>query len=130
MQFPSLYDFQEEAVRQALSHNPDMIIVPTGEGKTIIALKIVDILKLPTIVVVPTIELVEQWEKTRTSKRGKCTTYSSGSAKEFSDLTVITYASLLRNMDRISDYDLIVFDELHHLFVDDSMNLGTQALNL
>ncbi len=130
MQFPSLYDFQEEAVRHALSHNPDMIIVPTGEGKTIIALKIVDILKLPTIVVVPTIELVKQWEKTITSMGGKCTTYSSGSAKEFSDLTVITYASLLRNMDRISDYDLIVFDEVHHLFADEYMKLGNEALNL
>ena len=76
-------------------------------------------LAVPSIIVVPTIELVKQWEKTITSMGGKCTTYSSGSAKEFSDLTVITYASLLRNMDRISDYDLIVFDEVHHLFAEE-----------
>ena len=130
MEFPELFDFQKDAVSHALNHNPDLIVVPTGEGKTIIALKILDTLNVPTIVVVPTIELVKQWEKTITSMGGKCTTYSSGSAKEFSDLTVITYASLLRNMDRISDYDLIVFDEVHHLFAEEYRKLGNKALNL
>lgn len=130
MEFPELFDFQNEAVFHALNHNPDLIVVPTGEGKTIIALKIIDTLNVPTIVVVPTIELVKQWEKTITSMGSKCTTYSSGSAKEFSDLTVITYASLLRNMDRISDYGLIVFDEVHHLFAEEYRKLGNEALNL
>ena len=130
MNLPELFDFQKDAVSHALNHNPDMIIIPTGEGKTIVGLKIIDMLAVPSIIVVPTIELVKQWEKTITSMGGKCTTYSSGSAKEFSDLTVITYASLLRNMDRISDYDLILFDEVHHLFADEYRKLGNEALNL
>ena len=130
MNLPELFDFQKDAVSHALNHNPDMIIIPTGEGKTIVGMKIIDTLHVPSIVVVPTIELVKQWEKTITSMGGKCTTYSSGSAKEFSELTVITYASLLRNMDRISDYDLILFDEVHHLFADEYRKLGNEALNL
>ena len=131
MQFPSLYDFQEEAVQHALNHNPDMIIVPTGEGKTIIALKIVDILKLPTIVVVPTIELVKQWEKTIISMGGKCTTYSSGSDREFSDFTIITYASMLKYMDRIGrHYGLVIFDEVHHLFAEEYRKIGNEAISL
>ena len=130
MNLPELFDFQKDAVSHALSHNPDMIIIPTGEGKTIVGLKIIDMLRVPSIVVVPTIELVKQWETIIILMGGKCTTYSSGSAKEFSDLTVITYASLLRNIDRISDYGLIVFDEVHHLFADEYRKLGNEALNL
>lgn len=131
MNFPELYDFQREAVSHALNHNPDMIIVPTGEGKTIIALKIVDILKLPTIVVVPTIELVKQWEKTIISMGGKCTTYSSGSDREFSDFTVITYASMLKYMDRIGrHYGLVIFDEVHHLFAEEYRKIGNEAISL
>ena len=131
MNFPELFDFQEEAVSHALDHNPDMIIVPTGEGKTIIALKIVDILKLPTIVVVPTIELVKQWEKTIISMGGNCTTYSSGSDREFSDFTVITYASMLKYIDRIGmHYGLVIFDEVHHLFAEEYRKIGNEAISL
>ena len=130
MILPQLYDFQEEAVKHALEHNPDMIVVPTGEGKTIIALKIVSILNVPTIVVVPTIELVKQWEKKVISMDGECTGYSSGSDREFSKLTIITYASMLRNMDRLKDYDLIIFDEVHHLFSDEYRKIGTESISL
>ena len=87
MILPQLYDFQEEAVKHALEHTLDMIVVPTGEGKTIIALKVIDILKVPTIVIVPTIELVKQWEKKVISMDGECTGYSSGSDREFSKQT-------------------------------------------
>ena len=130
MKFPELFDFQKEAVTHALNHNPDMIIVPTGEGKTLIGLKIINVLNVPTIVVVPTIELVKQWEKTIISLGGKCTTYSSGSDKEFSDFTVITYASMLKYLNTIRHYKLVIFDEVHHLFSSEYRKIGNQVLLL
>ena len=131
MNFPELFDFQKIAVDQAMKYNPYMIIVPTGEGKTIIALKIISMMNVPTIVVVPTIELVKQWEKTITSLGGKCTTYSSGSDKEFSDFTIITYASMLKYMNVVGrHYGLVIFDEVHHLFAEEYRKIGNQALSL
>ena len=128
LNLPELYDFQKDAVEHGLTHNPDMIVVPTGEGKTIVALKIIEYLNTPTIIVVPTIELVKQWERVIREYGGECTTYSSGSSKEFSDLTVITYVSMLRNVERVNNYGLIVFDEVHHLFADEFVKIGKEAI--
>lgn len=128
MNLPELYDYQKEAVDHALLYNPDMIIIPTGEGKSHVGLKIADLLHTRTLIVVPTIELVKQWEKMILSVNGTCTTYSSGSSREFSDFTIITYASMLRNLDRLIDYKLVIFDEVHHLFADEYIKIGRQAI--
>lgn len=128
MNMPELYDYQKEAVAHAMEHNPDMIVIPTGEGKSITALRIADMVSTTTLIVVPTIELVKQWEKTIKKYGGECTTYSSGSAKEFSDFTVITYASMLLHMDMLQNYELIIFDEVHHLFAEEYVKMGKKAI--
>ena len=130
MNLPELYDFQREATNHALRNNPDMIVIPTGEGKTICALYIANRLLVPTIVITPTIELVKQWDRVIKEYGGKCTTYASGTEKEFSDFTVITYASILMHLSELNRYGLIVFDEVHHLFADEYQKIGEMAISM
>ena len=130
MNLPELYDFQREATNHALRNNPDMIVIPTGEGKTICALYIADKLLVPTIVITPTIELVKQWDRVIKQYGGECTTYASGTEKEFSDFTVITYASILLHLDELRKYELIIFDEVHHLFADEYQKIGEVAISM
>ena len=130
MNLPELYDFQREATNHALRNNPDMIVIPTGEGKTICALYIANRLLVPTIVITPTIELVKQWDRVIKEYGGKCTTYASGTEKEFSDFTVITYASILMHLNELNRYGLIVFDEVHHLFADEYQKIGEMAISM
>ena len=129
MNLPELYDFQRDAVLHAMNHNPDMIVIPTGEGKTLCALHIVDKLSVPTIVITPTIDLVKQWASVIREYGGECSTYASGTEKEFSNFTVITYASMLIHLDEIYRYKLVIFDEVHHLFAQEYYNIGMSVIS-
>lgn len=112
---PQLYPYQMEAVDGALKHQHYLIVIPTGEGKTEVALYIINALKVPTIIVVPTLQLVSQWIQ-RIESYGGHATGVSGERVEFSPVTVITYPSALRNLDRMKTYKMVIFDETHHLF--------------
>lgn len=74
-------------------------------------------LRVRTLVVVPTIELVEQWADrvsyyldTRVGK------YYGGDEKSEGCITVTTYDSAYISIERLGNkYPFIVFDEAHHL---------------
>lgn len=115
MNLPAPYDYQEDAVKQALTDKHIIIEIPTGKGKTNIGLEIINRLKMPTLIIVPTILLLEQWVRAIAVAGGSATSVS-GAAVKFSPLTVITYASALKYLDEIKKYHVVVFDEVHHLF--------------
>ena len=115
LSLPAPYDYQEDAVRQALTDRHIIIEIPTGKGKTNIGLEIINRLKMPALIIVPTILLLEQWNRDIRNAGGSATTVSGASVK-FSAVTVITYASALKYLDEITKYGLVIFDEVHHLF--------------
>lgn len=112
---PELRDYQMEAATGALTNRHFLIVLPTGEGKTETALYIINQLKVSTLIVVPTLTLVSQWQQ-RIAKYGGIATTVSGESVQFSPLTVITYASALNYLPDVLRYRLIVFDEVHHAF--------------
>jgi len=57
----SLRDFQAEAVQSVLGHDFGVLETPTGSGKTIMALFIVAARKQPSLIIVHTKELLNQW---------------------------------------------------------------------
>ncbi|PSQ21849.1 DNA repair helicase [Halobacteriales archaeon QS_9_67_15] len=72
--------------------------LPTGSGKTVIGIAAMEAADAPTLVVVPTIDLLEQWRR------------------ELADVTVSTYDSAYLRADELGDrFGLVVFDEVHHL---------------
>ena len=56
--------YQHEALRRWLSNDGrGVVVLPTGAGKTIVAFMALEQAPVRTLVVVPTIELLGQWEK-------------------------------------------------------------------
>ena len=54
--------YQSEAIVAWLRHDGrGVVVLPTGAGKTVVALMAIERLAVRTLVVVPTIELLTQW---------------------------------------------------------------------
>ena len=116
----SLYDFQQEAVQSWLDNNKKgIILLPTGAGKTIISLEIISILRTSTLIVVPTLVLLEQWKHSITNFLGLEESdigEFGGGKQEIKDITVITYDSAHLYVKRLRNlFGFIILDEAHHL---------------
>lgn len=92
------------------------IALPTGAGKTMVALKAIEDVDGPTLVVVPTLDLLEQWRRIVEEKFGVEVGVFGGGDTNLGPITVSTYDSAYIRGDYLGDkFDLIVFDEVHHL---------------
>ena len=90
--------------------------LPTGSGKTILAVAAIHKLRRPTLVLVPTIDLLTQWTQTL-ERFFKCRVgMLGGGSHEVLPITVSTYDSALLNMEFIGNrFAFLVADECHHL---------------
>src|SRR5919109_3698921 len=92
------------------------IVLPTGAGKTFVAIHAIQRVNRSSVVVAPTIDLLHQWYARLVNAFAvDVGVYYSGE-KKILPLTVTTYHSA---GDLIADYGntfkLIIFDEVHHL---------------
>jgi len=115
-----LRDYQREAAAFALAHPHSIIELPTGRGKTLTALAIVNeiIRERPrrTLVLVPTTVLLDQWINDGFKAAGIEASGVGAGMRQWGEYTVSTYQSAIRNLEKIPTYDIIIFDEVHHLF--------------
>ena len=93
-----------------------VVELPTGAGKTVVAIDAVAALGVPTLVVVPTIDLLEQWRRELETEFDVAVGQFGGGEQTQAPVTVSTYDSAyLRAADVGGDFGLVVFDEVHHL---------------
>jgi len=114
---PKLRDYQREALKAWLkAGSKGVIILPTGSGKTIVALAAMMYHKCPTLIVVPTLELMDQWEsKIRKFFKTDIGRYGGGK-KKLGFVTISTYDSAYINAEILGNkFKLLIFDEVHHL---------------
>ena len=93
-----------------------VVVLPTGTGKTFVALLAIAHVGRPTLVITPTIPLMNQWYGEMLAAFGGPIGLIGGGYYDFQPLTVTTYDSAYIYLERWGNrFGLIVFDECHHL---------------
>ena len=113
-----LRDYQHEAYEKWKKVKRGVIVLPVAAGKTIIGVHAIYDLQLKTLIIVPTLDLQNQWVD-RISEllgvgKGEIGVYGGG-RRELKDITVITYDSAYLAVENYTyKYGLIIADECHH----------------
>lgn len=93
-----------------------VVALPTGAGKSFVAELCIARCARNTLVIAPTIDLVNQWHKILSRAFGLPVGMLGGGQHEIREITVSTYDSAYLHLDRYGDrFGLVIFDECHHL---------------
>ncbi len=121
-----LRDYQRaglEAWREA--GNRGVVELPTGAGKTVVAIGAIASLEVATLVVVPTIDLLEQWRDELRTEFGDPIGQLGGGTQRVEAITVATYDSAYLRADELGDrFGLLICDEVHHLGAEGYRDVG------
>ena len=121
------HDYQVEALQAwQLCGARGSIVLPTGAGKTFVAIHAIQRMNCNTLVVAPTIDLLHQWYARLVNAFQTEVGVYYGAEKAVKPLTVTTYHSagdLMANAGNL--FKLIIYDEVHHL---PAPNWGETAL--
>ena len=105
--------------------NRGVLVLPTAAGKTFIALKAIDILKTQTLIIVPTLDLIDQWKKRVRDCLGVEAGTVGGGENTIRMVTVSTYDSAYSQAAYLGNkFMFLVFDEVHHLASPGYMQIG------
>jgi superfamily II DNA or RNA helicase len=113
---PELRAYQQDALLSwRLAGELGTVVLPTGSGKTHVALAAMARLGRPTLVLVPTRVLLGQWlARLREVYDGPLGIYGDGQ-RSLAPVTVSTFESAYRHMDDVGHrFGLLVVDEVHH----------------
>lgn len=110
-------DYQLEALEAwRRAGGRGVVVLPTGAGKTLVALLAIRDRSRSALVVAPTLELVRQWYDELVRAFGVEVGVIGGGSHDPRPLTVTTYDSAYLHMEHLgARWGLVVFDECHHL---------------
>jgi superfamily II DNA or RNA helicase len=94
-----------------------VVVLPTGAGKSYVAVMAMAQTGRSTLIVVPTIDLMSQWMNLLASQFGhELVGGLGGGLNDIRPITVTTYDSAYIHMPRLGGrFALVIFDECHHL---------------
>jgi superfamily II DNA or RNA helicase len=112
-----LRPYQESALNKwQRAQNRGALVLPTAAGKTYIALKAIELLRTQTLIVVPTLDLIDQWRSRIKECLGAESGAFGGGENTVRMITVATYDSAYLQAALLGNkFMLIIFDEVHHL---------------
>jgi superfamily II DNA or RNA helicase len=114
-------DYQQAALDAWIKHDRQgTVVLPTGSGKTFLGLQAIADAGVSTLVVTPTIDLMNQWHATLTNAFGDQLSQGigvlGGGSHKITPITVTTYDSAYRYINEYGDrFGLLIVDEIHHL---------------
>jgi superfamily II DNA or RNA helicase len=92
-----------------------IVAMPTGSGKTVLAVAAMADAKVRSLVLCPTRALLEQWERQIARWYAGPVGVVGDGATRVEDVTVMTFESAYRRLDALGDrFGLLVVDEAHH----------------
>ena len=113
---------QEDAVAALAGHDLGVLVAPTGAGKTVMACALIARLATPTLVLVHTKPLAEQWRQRLGDllglQRREIGQLGAGRTRRSGIVDLVTLQTLARRDDAsevFDGYGLVVVDECHHL---------------
>ena len=125
-----LRDYQSSALKywnEAGSRG--IVVLPTGSGKTVLAVKAIEEQQCSTLVVVPTLVLVDQWRQVLQQAFSITIGALGGGKEEIEPITVSTYDSARLRARKLGNlFDFIVFDEVHHLTAPSNRRIAERYL--
>ncbi|MFW5799522.1 MAG: DEAD/DEAH box helicase [Spirochaetota bacterium] len=111
------YPYQKEALNHWLKNKGrGVVVLPTGSGKSYLATLSIEKVQRSTLLIVPTIDLMNQWYDTLKSTFDVDIGLIGGGYHEIQNLTITTYDSAYIHMEKLGNlFGFLIFDECHHL---------------
>jgi superfamily II DNA or RNA helicase len=92
------------------------VVLPTGAGKTIVGVKAIEKVNSSSLILVPTLDLMDQWVSVLAKSFNVEIGRLGGGEDKIEGLTVATYDSAyIRGSSFGNNFSLVIFDEVHHL---------------
>lgn len=113
---PTLRPYQKGALfAWTLAERRGLVVLPTGAGKTRVAVAALAELRLPALVVVPTRALLAQWHAELSRVCPEPVGIWGDGERVNGTVTVATFESAYRLMPELgARFDVLVVDEVHH----------------
>ena len=106
-----------------------VVVLPTGAGKSYVAMKAIIAVGRSALVVAPTIELVHQWSEEMAERFQQTIGRYGGGDKDLQPITVATYDSAVLIMAHYGDrFGFLICDECHHLPAATNQLLARQCI--
>ncbi len=116
IELPTLRDEQHQSVAAWLDKLRGVVVMPTGTGKTEVALRIMVETKCPTLIVSPVRDLMYQWHRRILRGLGYDAGIIGDNTFNIRPVSVTTYDSASIHMPTLGNrFELLIFDECHHL---------------
>ena len=117
-----LYDYQQIASEAILKHDIGILWASTAFGKTVVAASIIASRNVSTLIIVNSIQLLEQWEEKLKIfleiNKDNIGRLGGGKKKASNIIDIATMQTLNKddNLDKIlNNYGQIIIDECHHI---------------
>ena len=111
-----------------------LIVMPTGTGKTVVAIEIMIRCQTSTLIVVPVRDLMYQWHAKILAATGIDAGLIGDGVHRVSPISIATYDSAAIHTPRIGDrFNAMIFDEVHHLpspFRSDAARMSVASIRL
>ena len=112
-----LRDYQQKALSSWIDAGmKGCIVLPTGAGKTVIGVKALEKVNVSSLIIVPTLDLMDQWVSILSKTFGIEIGKLGGGDDNVQAVTVSTYDSAyIRAASLGNKFALTIYDEVHHL---------------
>jgi superfamily II DNA or RNA helicase len=113
---PELRPYQSDALHAWRAFGSrGLVALPTGSGKTIVAVAALAGASTPALILCPTRALLEQWERELQRFYGGPIGVVGDGARQIEAVTVMTFESAYRQLDMVGHrFAVLVVDEAHH----------------